>query len=232
MKRLLFLAAAFLLQTCGPAFAQQGASYQYIRLIPSTLPAICSLGSVRISSSTGLFYVCNPANTWTGFVSGAAMTPFGQVYAATSSTLASTSAGSAGQPMVSNGSALAPTYQALNLASASAITNVLPVANATIAPQTLSSFAVNWALGNMFTKTMSASGAFTFSGATAGQNITIRVTNTASNYTLGWPAGVCWSGSATTCTQTAPPLTTGAHTDIFTILYDGANYWANAVQNF
>jgi hypothetical protein len=52
----------------------------------------------------------------------------------------------------------------------------------------------------------------------------VRLTNTASNYTVTWPT-VKWSGGA------APTMTTGAKTDIYTFIYDGTDVFGSAVQN-
>lgn len=88
---------------------------------------------------------------------------------------------------------------------------------------------INWASllnsGGLYTKTLSANTTFTFSGASAGQVINIRLTNTASNYTVTWPT-VKWSGGTT------PTMTTGAKSDIYSIFYDGTSYFGVAAQNF
>ncbi len=84
--------------------------------------------------------------------------------------------------------------------------------------------AIDWALANSHTKTLSANTTFTFSNAIAGQNIVVRLTNTASNYTVTWPT-VRWSGGV------APVMTVGAKSDVYTFFYDGSNYYGSAVQD-
>lgn len=96
----------------------------------------------------------------------------------------------------------------------------------------ISASSVDWSLGNCFTKTLSANTTLTFANKTPGQNVVLRITNTNSNYTLTFPntsapgASVLWSGS------TIPVMSTGQHTDIFTVFFDGVNYYGNSVQNF
>lgn len=87
---------------------------------------------------------------------------------------------------------------------------------------------INWATllktGGLYTKTLAANTTFTFSNATAGQTIIVRLTNTASNYTVTWPT-VKWSGGA------APTMTVGAKSDVYTFIYDGTSYFGSAVQD-
>lgn len=85
---------------------------------------------------------------------------------------------------------------------------------------------IDWAAGSVFTKTLSANTTLTFSNQVAGQVIMVRITNTASNYTVTWPGGVLWSGG------TAPTQTIGAKSDVITLLYDGTNTYGSTVQNF
>lgn len=98
------------------------------------------------------------------------------------------------------------------------------VAQATLANQAISASDINWAVGNVFTKTLGANTTFTFSNVRAGQTIVVRLTNTASNYTVTWPT-VRWSGGV------APTMTVGAKSDIYTFVNDGSNTYGNAVQN-
>lgn len=79
--------------------------------------------------------------------------------------------------------------------------------------------------GGLYTKTLSANTTFTFANAVAGQTIVVRLTNTASNYTVTWPT-VKWAGGV------APTMTTGAKDDIYTFIYDGTSYYGSAVQDF
>lgn len=76
----------------------------------------------------------------------------------------------------------------------------------------------------LYTKTLSANTTFTFSNRTAGQTIMVRLTNTASNYTVTWPT-VKWTGGV------APTMTTGAKSDIYTFVYDGTDVFGSVVQN-
>lgn len=101
----------------------------------------------------------------------------------------------------------------------------------TIAPatSTISASAIDWALlkykGGLYTKTLGANTTFTFSNQVAGQVIIIRLTNTASNYTVTWPT-VKWPGGVT------PVMTIGAKSDIYTFIYDGTDIFGTVVQNF
>ena len=95
--------------------------------------------------------------------------------------------------------------------------------------QAIGSTVIDWSTvgvaGGLFTKTLSANTTFTFSNATAGQTIVIRLTNTASNYTVTWPT-IKWP------VQTTPIMTTGAFSDVYTIIYDGTTFFGSYVQNF
>jgi len=95
--------------------------------------------------------------------------------------------------------------------------------------QPISASNIDWSTvgigGGLFTKILSANTTFTFSNATPGQTIVIRLTNTASNYTVTWPS-MKWP------VQTSPVMTTGAFSDVYTIIYDGTNYFGSYVQNF
>lgn len=87
---------------------------------------------------------------------------------------------------------------------------------------------IDWATllktGGLYTKTLAANTTFTFSNRTSGQTIVVRLTNTASNYTVTWPT-VKWSGGA------APTMTVGVKSDIYTFIYDGTNVFGSFVQN-
>lgn len=95
---------------------------------------------------------------------------------------------------------------------------------ATIPTQAISASAIDWSTGNVFTKTLGANTVFTFSNQISGQTIIVRLTNTASNYTVTWPT-VRWSGGA------APTMTVGAKSDIYTFINDGSNIYGSAVQD-
>ena len=96
---------------------------------------------------------------------------------------------------------------------------------------TISGTTIDWStlknVDGLYTKTLSANTTFTFSNMTAGQTIVIALTNTASNYTVTWPAGAKWPGG------TAPTQTVGAKTDVYTCkAYDSSNAYCNYVQNY
>jgi hypothetical protein len=97
-------------------------------------------------------------------------------------------------------------------------------ASATLPPYAIPSTLIDWSRGNVFTQTLSVNTTYTFSNQTPGQVIIVRLTNT-SNYTVTWPT-LKWSAS------TAPVMTTGAHTDVYTFVYDGTNTYGNYTQNF
>lgn len=118
-----------------------------------------------------------------------------------------------GSPITSSGT-LALTYSG----------TALPVAQTTVPAQAVSASAIDWSTGSVFTKTLAANTTFTFSNSISGQTIVVRLTNTASNWTVTWPT-VRWSGGA------APTMTGGAVSDIYTFVYDGSNIYGSAVQN-
>lgn len=93
----------------------------------------------------------------------------------------------------------------------------------------ISASAIDWSQlylsGGVYTKTLSANTTFTFSNTVAGQQIIVRLTNTASNYTVTWPS-MKWPGGV------APTMTVGVHSDIYVITYDGTNYFGTYVQDF
>lgn len=81
--------------------------------------------------------------------------------------------------------------------------------------------------GGLYTKTLAANTTFTFANPTAGQTIIVRVTNTASNFTVAWgDARIKWAAGTT------PTETVGAKSDVITFIYDGTSIFANSVQNF
>lgn len=84
--------------------------------------------------------------------------------------------------------------------------------------------AIDWSLGNVFSKTLSANTTFTFSNVKDGKTIVVRVTNTASNYTLAWPT-VKWAGGV------APTQTIGAKSDVYTFISDGTDIFGSVVQD-
>jgi hypothetical protein len=89
----------------------------------------------------------------------------------------------------------------------------------------LSGTSIDWAIATTFTKTLSANTTFTFANLpTDGGTIIVRLTNTASNYTVTWPT-VKWTGG------TPPTMTLGAKDDVYTFTYDGATVYGSAVQD-
>lgn len=76
--------------------------------------------------------------------------------------------------------------------------------------------------GGVYTKTLGANTTFTFSNLAVG-TIVVRLTNTASNYTVTWPT-VKWPGGV------APTMSTGARSDVYTFVYDGTNVFGSYVQ--
>jgi len=57
-----------------------------------------------------------------------------------------------------------------------------------------------------------------------GKTIVVRVTNTASNYTLTFPT-VKWAGGV------APTQTIGAKSDVYTFFSDGVDIYGSVVQD-
>jgi hypothetical protein len=85
---------------------------------------------------------------------------------------------------------------------------------------------INWALGTLFYGVLTGSTVFTFSGATNGQTIVVRVGQTGTNsYTVTWPT-TKWHSA------TAPTMTAGSATeDMTTIINYGGTYYGNSVQD-
>jgi hypothetical protein len=94
--------------------------------------------------------------------------------------------------------------------------------------QSIAALDINWAAAASFTKTLAANSTFTFSNLESGKTIVVRLTNTASNYTVTWPnsATLKWSGG------TAPTMTVGAKSDVYTFYYDGTFVYGSYVQDF
>lgn len=111
-----------------------------------------------------------------------------------------------------SGAAATPTFRALT------------VADETIATQAVSASSIDWTTGYIFTKTLSANTTFTFTGQLTGQTIVVRLTNTASNFTVTWPS-VRWAGGS------APTMSPGAVSDVYTFINDGSNFYGSVVQN-
>lgn len=91
----------------------------------------------------------------------------------------------------------------------------------------ISSTDIDWSslykTGGLYTKTLGANTTFTYSNRTAGQTIVVRLTNTASNYTVTWPT-VKW------CNNSAPTMSTGAVSDVYTFIYDGTDVFGCYTQ--
>lgn len=87
---------------------------------------------------------------------------------------------------------------------------------------------IDWSLrlktGGFYTKTLAANTTLTFSNVDDGC-INIRLTNTASNYTVTWPA-MEWPE------DTAPTQTVGAKSDVYVICNDGTNTFGSVVQDY
>lgn len=111
------------------------------------------------------------------------------------------------------------------VALATDVSGVTPIANSTISTQTIASTDIDWATGSLFVQTLPSNRTFTFSNRTSGQTITVRLTNTASNYTVTWPT-VKWPGGVTHV------MTTGAKSDVCTFAYDGSDTYGSCIQNF
>lgn len=114
------------------------------------------------------------------------------------------------------------------------------IAQQTIATQAISSTAIDWSTGSVFTKTIAANTTFTFSNLTSGQTIVVRITGTSGHaYTSTWPTtspvNVYWAGGANVAGANQPTQTDstgGVHTDVWTFVYDGTQIWGSVVQNF
>jgi hypothetical protein len=93
------------------------------------------------------------------------------------------------------------------------------------AASALSALDIDWRLSGVFTKTLATgTTTFTFSGATSGMCINVRLTGVAGSV-VTWPAGTKFPGGVAPV-QSAPGL------DVYTFIYDGTNYLGVAVQAF
>jgi len=92
--------------------------------------------------------------------------------------------------------------------------------------------AVNWSAGNCFVEALGSNSAITFNNVSPGQVVNLRFTNTASNYTLTWPTTTPYTVKWPT--GTAPVLTTGAHSDVYSCWFDNVAslIWCTSVQNY
>lgn len=73
-------------------------------------------------------------------------------------------------------------------------------------------------------KTLSENSVFTFSNNGDGRTVVVAITNTASNYTVTFPAGIKWPGGS------QPVQTTGAFTDIWTFIQMNGIIYGSVVQ--
>lgn len=139
---------------------------------------------------------------------------------------ASTSTALAANPTDCSSNQFATTIAANgNLTCAAIASADLPAPTAS----TIAAMDINWTTllrtGGVYKKTLASSTSFTFSNLAAGC-IQVWVTNTASNYTLGWPASVEWPD------DTAPTQTVGAKTDVYSLCSDGTTVAGSYVQNY
>lgn len=82
---------------------------------------------------------------------------------------------------------------------------------------------IDWSLGTVFTKTLSAGGnTFTFSNQASGMVITVRLTSNGGGSTVTWPT-VKWAGGAA-------PTQTSTGTDVYTFVHDGTSVYGSVVQ--
>lgn len=96
------------------------------------------------------------------------------------------------------------------------------------AASAISALDIDWSVlvktGGWYTKTLGANTTFTFSNVAPGC-INIRLTNTASNYTVAWPS-MEWPE------DTPPTQTVGAKSDAYVICNDGTNTFGSVVQDY
>jgi len=87
----------------------------------------------------------------------------------------------------------------------------------------IAALAIDWSLGTVFTKTLSAGGnTFTFSNQASGMVITVRLTSNGGGSTVTWPT-VKWAGGAA-------PTQTSTGTDVYTFVHDGTSVYGSVVQ--
>ena len=92
------------------------------------------------------------------------------------------------------------------------------------APVAVSAAEIDWSAGSVFTKTLDDDTTFTFANTKDGQTIVVRITNTASNYTVTWPT--CkWVGGS------QPVQSVGAKSDVWTFVKIGSDIFGAVSQN-
>lgn len=138
-----------------------------------------------------------------------------------------------GQLLIGNSTGNTLAKSTLTAGSGVTITNgggSITIAQTDPSTSAISASDIDWATlkatGGLYTKTLSANTTFTFSNKLAGETIVVRLTNTASNYTVTFPAGIKWSGGS------QPTQTIGAKSDVWTFIYDGTDTYGSVVQNF
>ncbi len=124
MKLYRFFLLSILLATT--ALAQQGGVFNYLKLLPSTIPKTCNPGDMRVQTGTTILNMCGTLSatpTWQDVITGSTLglTTDGILYGISGSQVASTGAGTATQILTSNGPGVAPTFQA---APATGVTSV------------------------------------------------------------------------------------------------------------
>lgn len=84
---------------------------------------------------------------------------------------------------------------------------------------------IDWTVADYRYKTLNANTTFTFSNVTEATTITVVLTNTASNFTVTWPAIVEWAGGVD------PIMTIGAKDDMYTFVMINGVIRGTYVQN-
>lgn len=104
----------------------------------------------------------------------------------------------------------------------------VPPPNVVVRPfpsSVIPSTVIDFSLGRLYSKTLSANTTFTFVNTASGYELEVALTNTTSNYTVTWPAGIKWVGGS------APTQTVGAKTDIYRFRQIGTVIYATVAQN-
>jgi hypothetical protein len=102
----------------------------------------------------------------------------------------------------------------------------MAVGDLALAGVAIAATAIDWSLGNVFTKSMTGNHVFTFSNMLDGQIIRVRLLQNAA-WTATWPGTVLWRGG------TVPVVTAiVGRRDIFTFTYIGGVIYGYADQNF
>ena len=101
----------------------------------------------------------------------------------------------------------------------------LAIKDTVIPTVTIAASAIDWSLGNVFSKGLAANITFTFTNTTDGQTIRVRILQDAS-HTVHWPATVMWPGGI------EPTMTVGGgRFDIFTFINIAGIIYGTAVQD-